>query len=707
MFRWDRDDDGIVTVTMDMDGPVNAMGRPYRAFMLETVERLEAEPELTGVVFASAKKTFFAGADLKEMMSETGDAAFFAWITAHHSWLRRIERLKVPVVAAINGAALGGGFEICLACNHRVVADDPRAVVGLPEVTLGLLPGAGGCVRTVSLIGLEKALPVLLEGKPHAPARALALGLVDEVVPPTDLIPAAKAWIRAHPDAWAQPWDRAGFRFPGGGVETPKVRQLMAFAPTRLVNETRGLMPAAEAILDVAVSTLRVSFDAALKVESRRFCGVVRTPQSKSMTTAFFFHMNAATKGAARPKADKWGPRASAVLGAGMMGSGIAHAHAVRGLPTVLTDATPEAAEAGRARAVALLDEAVEKGRMGPEARDRAAGLITAGGEIGAPDLIVEAVFEDLALKERVIAETFPKLAEGGIFGTNTSTLPISLLARAAPDPSRVVGLHFFSPVHRMRLVEIIRGEATSDATLAKAFDYVQAIGKLPIVVGDGRGFFTSRVFGTYLDEGCALIRDGVPAAVVERAGWVAGMPVGPLAVFDEVSLTLSRKVREAHAALDARLGVTDGYPAEGESSARLVDALLAQGRGGRAAGGGFYDYPAGGPKRLWPGLAALAERDAGVGLDEAADRLLWRMSLETLRCLEDGVLATERDGNVGSILAFGFPAAYGGAVQFARHQGLDRFAARARDFAARFGPRFAPPEGALARLAAGDALAA
>lgn len=707
-FHYDKDADGIVTVTMDMDGPVNAMGLPYRGFMLETVERLEAEEGLAGVVFASAKKTFFAGADLKEMMTETAGPEFFDWILRHHSWLRRIEKLKAPVVAAINGAALGGGYEICLACNRRIVADHPGAVVGLPEVTLGLLPGAGGCVRTVALIGLEKALPVLLEGKPHAPAKALAAGLVDEIVPMEDLVPAAKRWIKANPGAWEQPWDRKGFRHPGGDATHPKVRQIVAFAPTRLVNETRGLMPAPEAILDIAVSSLRIGFDAALKVEARRFCGVVRSPQSKSMTTAFFFHMNALTKGGARPKADKWAPKATAVLGAGMMGSGIAHAHATRGIATVLTDQSQDKADAGRAAAVKLLDEAAAKGRLTPEARENAAGLICASASgIGRPDLIVEAVFEDLALKEKVIAETFPTLAEGGIYGSNTSTLPISLLAEACPDPTRFVGLHFFSPVHKMRLVEIIRGEKTSDETLAKAFDYVQAIGKLPIVVRDGRGFFTSRVFGTYLDEGCALLRDGVKPAVVERAGWIAGMPVGPLQVFDEVSLTLSKKVAESHAALDKRLGVANGFPAENTSSRIVVDRLLAEGRGGRHYGGGFYEYPPEGPKRLWLGLAIAWERDLGVTLEDAVDRLLYRMSIETLRCLEEGVLQTERDGNIGSIFAFGFPAAYGGAVQFARHQGLDRFRARARELADRYGDRFAPPEGALARLAATDAAAA
>lgn len=711
MFHYDKDADGIVTVTMDMAGGANVMNDTYRGLMAGTVAKLKAEAGLTGVVIASAKGTFFAGGDLNMLVAEReAGKAFFDGVEAMKADLRALERLPVPVVAAINGAALGGGYELALACNRRIVVDDPKAVVGVPEVTLGLLPGGGGCVRIPALIGLEKALPVLLKGQPHRPAEALKLGLVDEIVATRDaLIPAAKAWIKANPGAWEQPWDRKGFVHPGGDARHPKVRQVIAFAPTLLVKETRGLIPAPEAILDVAVSSLRIGFDAALRVESRRFCGVVRSQEAKNMTTAFFFQMQALNKGGSRPKGvEKWAPKSSAVLGAGMMGSGIAHAHALRGIGAVVTDQTVERAEEGRAAATALLDEAAKKGRMTPAARDAAAGLLCASGNdaIGTPDVIVEAVFEDLALKERIIAETFPKLAAGGIYGSNTSTLPISLLAEACPEPERFVGLHFFSPVHKMKLVEIIRGEKTSDETLAKAFDYVQAIGKIPVVVNDARGFFTSRVFGTYLDEGCALLRDGASPALIERAGWVAGMPVGPLQVFDEVSLVLSNRVAEAHAMLDKRLGVENGFPADKSNTGAVLAKMLAKDRGGRRYGGGFYDYGPEG-RRLWPGLAELREREEPVTLEEARDRLLYRMSLETLRCLEEGVLTTERDGNIGSIFAFGFPVATGGAIQFARGVGLDAFRARAEALTQRWGGRFAPPEGALARLAETDALAA
>jgi len=439
MFHYDKDADGIVTVTMDMAGQsANTMNADYRPLMWDTVARLEGEEGLTGVVFASAKKTWFAGGELKDLVRQESDEAFFAWVMEHHGVLRRLEKLPAPVVAAINGAALGGGCEIALACNARIVADDPKAVIGVPEVTLGLLPGAGGCVRLPLLLGLEASLPVLLKGQPNAPAKALKMGLVDQIAPADGLIDAAKAWIKANPDAHEQPWDRKGFIPKGGGVKDPKVRQVIGFAPTALIKETRGLQPAPEAILDIAVSAMRLPIDAALRVEARKFAKIVGTPEAKAMTTTFFFQMQSLRKGAARPDAPRWAPQRTAVLGAGMMGAGIAHAHATRGFETVLTDRTPEQAQAGRETAAKILDDALAKGRMTEAQRHSALDLIhPATDDLGAPDLIVEAVFEDLALKEEVIPRTFAALSGTGIYGSNTSTLPISLLAEACPDPAR------------------------------------------------------------------------------------------------------------------------------------------------------------------------------------------------------------------------------------------------------------------------------
>lgn len=700
-FVYERDADGVVIVTLDMAGQsANTMNARYVRVMDDILGRLRAEEALKGVIFASAKKTFFAGGDLNILGSiEKADAETLAYVEENKRPYREIEKLGVPTVAAINGAALGGGYELCLACNHRVVADDPGAVVGLPEVTLGLLPGAGGVVRLTALIGLEKALPVLLEGKPFKPAAARRLGLVDDVVSTAEaLIPAATAWIHAHPETTAQPWDRKGFRHPGGDAASPHIRQLVTVASAMLVKKTRGLMPAPEKILDIAVNSMRMSFDAALRVESRGLTALMATPEAKAAISTFFFGRQAIKAGEARPEGEPWTPASSAVLGAGMMGAGIAWAHGLAGLPTVLKDVSLEAAEAGKARSAGLAG----KRGMDDAARSALLDRITPVDDDAAfdgADLIIEAVFEDVALKEAVIPETFARLGEGGIYGSNTSTLPIGLLAESCPDPARFIGIHFFSPVDRMKVVEIIVGAKTGDDTLRKAYDYVRRIGYMPIVVNDSRGFFTSRVFGTYLDEGQALLIDGVNPVAIERAAWKAGMPVGPLAVHDEVSMALSKRVHDTHLALDERLGVKNGFPADGSHTKAVAHEMVAMGRGGRHYGGGFYDYAADGTKSLWPGLSQFAKGNGGVSMQDAIDRLLYRQAIETLRCLDENVLRTEFEADLGGVLAIGFPAHTGGAIRFIRTIGVDAFAARAAELAEAYGERFGVAASALDRL--------
>ncbi len=712
-FRYDKDADGIVTVTLDMAGQnANTMNARFEPGMRAICDRLEAEEGLTGVVFASAKKTFFAGGDLHDILATTvADQATFAFIEANKAVYRRIEKLPVPAVAAINGAALGGGYELCLACNRRIVVDDPKAVVGLPEVTLGLLPGAGGVVRLTALLGLEAALPYLLGGRQVRPQDALKAGMVDEIVPKADdLIPAAKAWIRANPQAHTQPWDAKGFRYPGGDVLHPRVRQTIQVAPAMLFQKTRGLLPAPEKILDVAVNSMRTSFDAALRHETRRFIGLMTTPEAKAAISTFFFGMQAIRSGQVRPEGERWHATKAAVLGAGMMGSGIAYAHAKAGLLTVLKDTELAKAEKGKAYSEGLCDKAIRRGRLDAAGKAELLGHITPVTEdtdLAGADLIIEAVYEDIDLKEQVIPETFAQLSGDGIYGSNTSTLPISILAEACPDPTRFVGLHFFSPVEKMKVVEIIRGEKTSEDTLRKAYDYVQQIGYMPIVVNDARGFFTSRVFGTYLDEGLQLLVDGMAPAAIERAAWLAGMPVGPLAVFDEVSLILAQKVRKTHAALDARLGVDSGFGKHNTATRAVIDPMIEMGRGGRHYGGGFYDYAADGTKTLWPELGQFAQRTAEVSMEDAIDRMLYRQAIETLRCLDEGVLNTEVEANLGGIFAIGFPSHTGGAIQFIRGIGIDRFAARAGALADRYGERFAIDDSAVDRLRDRDAQAA
>ena len=440
-----------------------------------------------------------------------------------------------------------------------------------------------------------------------------------------------------------------------------------------LASKTRGLLPAPEVILDIAVNSMRMNFDQALRVESRGLCKLITTPECKAAITTFFFGMQAIKGGKVRPEGEHWKATSAAILGAGMMGGGIAWAHASRGLPTVLKDMSIENAEQGKGYSAMLADKRIKRGQMTDSQKTALLELITPTTEDSSfqgVDLIIEAVFEDVSLKEKVIADTFPQLSEHGVYGSNTSTLPISLLAQSCPDPARFIGLHFFSPVDKMKVVEIILGEKTSEGTLRKSYDYVQQIGYMPIVVNDSRGFFTSRVFGTYLDEGQQLLLDGMSPVAIERAAWIAGMPVGPLAVHDEVSLVLSKKVYETHIALDERLGIENGFPTDIRGSRDVAFKLIEMNRGGRQYGGGFYDYHDDGSKQLWSGLSQFQQKSGGdksgsaVSIEDAIDRLLYRQSIETLRCLDEGVLRTEVEANLGGIFAIGFPSHTGGALQ-------------------------------------------
>jgi len=600
-FIYDKDADGIVTVTMDMDGPVNAMNAQYRAAMAETVTRLEQETNLAGVIFASAKSTFFAGGDIKEMLAiEKGqEGPQFQQIESIKGNLRRLEKLQAPVVAAINGAALGGGLEICMGCNHRIIWDSPKAVIGYPEVTLGLLPGAGGIVRTIHMLGLEKALPHVLEGRRLKPAEALEAGLVNQVIEDVEqLIPAAKTWIKANPEAWAQPWDIKGHRIPGGDVWSPKVIQKLAVAPAMLFKKTRGLLPAPEKILAVAGDTMAVDFDAALRIEARALAYLITTPEAKNIITSTFIQMNAINSGASRPKDIEAGKvKKVGILGAGMMGQGIAYSSAMSGIEVVLKDISQDAADKGKAYSEKLLAKRVAKGRMSKEQQVSVMGLIKATDkyeDLQGCDLIIEAVFENLELKALVTKEAEAYLAEGGVFASNTSTLPISQLAEASNNDENFIGIHFFSPVDRMPLIEIICGDKTSDAALAKAFDYARQIRKTPIVVNDSLGFFTSRVFGTFMDEGARLLKEGLDPVVIDAMGKQVGMPVGPLSVQDEVSQELTKKAAETHREMGVFCSLGDTSICT-EVSERLINEFD---RGGRFHGGGYYEYAQDGEKR-------------------------------------------------------------------------------------------------------------
>jgi 3-hydroxyacyl-CoA dehydrogenase/enoyl-CoA hydratase/3-hydroxybutyryl-CoA epimerase len=713
--RYEQDADGIVTLTLDdPTASANTMNELYQRSMHAAVDRLYEEVDgITGVVIASAKKTFFAGGNLTLMMQATPDdaATVFAGAEAIKADLRRLEKLPRPVVAAINGAALGGGFEITLACQHRVVVDDPAAVVGLPEATLGLLPGSGGVTRVTRMLGIQSALmEVLLQGPRFKPADAQAKGLVDEVVATRDeLVPAAKAWILAHrdePDAAANPWDREGYRMPGGTPQSPKLAAFLPAVPSLLRQQTKGAVyPAQRAILSAAVEGASVDFDTASRIESRYLTKLIVGQNFKNMTQAFFFDLQAINAGKLRPEGhEKFVATRVGVLGAGMMGAGIAYACARAGMQVMLKDVSSEAAERGKAYSEKLNAKAVERGRLSQEKADEMLARITPtadAAELAGCDLVIEAVFEDPSLKHQVFAEVVPHVNADALLCSNTSTLPITELATGVDRPEDFIGLHFFSPVDKMPLVEIIKGAQTSDAALAKAYDVVLQIRKTPIVVNDSRGFYTSRVIGTMVNEGLAMLAEGVPPMSLERAALQDGYPVGPLQLTDELNMELMAKI--ARATRDA--AERDGTPYDEHPGTAVVARMIALGRPSRLKGAGFYDYEDGRRTHLWAGLAEeFPVAREQIPFADVKDRLMFIEAIETAKCFEEGVIESSAAANIGSIMGIGFPANSGGAAQFMTGYqavdehgdgvgpiGLDAFLVRADELADRYGERFRP----------------
>lgn len=695
-IKYEKNADNIVILTLDSSGQsANTMNAEFRDALDEVSQKLKAETDLKGVIFRSAKKTFFAGGDLDELIQVQPEHAteFFNMIEKLKGDLRSIETLGVPVVAALNGTALGGGWEIALGCHYRIAINDLKTKFGLPEVTLGLLPGGGGIVRMVRLLGLQNAFPFLMEGKQFGVDKAKSLGLVhDTAENDQELLDKAIAWVKANPKS-QQPFDVKGYKIPGGDPKTPAVAQVLAIAPAMLRDKTKGCYPAPEAIMAAAVEGAQVDVDTALRIESRYFAQLTIGNVAKNMIGTFWHGLNAIKSGASRPtEVAKWQASKVGVLGAGMMGAGIAYSTAIKGTPVVLKDVSVENAEKGKAYSQKLLDKRVSQGRMTAEKRDQVLALITAtadAADLQGCDLIIEAVFENQALKAKVTQEAEQYLAEGGIFASNTSTLPITGLAQASKDDKAFIGLHFFSPVDKMQLVEIIKGKNTSAETLAKAYDFVQQIGKIPIVVNDSRGFFTSRVFGTFIQEGMRLLAEGVHPAKIEMAALKAGMPVGPLAIQDEVSLTLTEHItNETRKALQAEGKYLPKTPVDD-----VVHSMVHElDRKGKAAGAGFYEYPASGKKHLWDGLSRWS-KDNDISEQEMIDRFLFVQALDTLRCYEEGVLESVIDANVGSIFGIGFAPWTGGAIQFLNQNGIEKSLQRAEQLAAQYGERFNPPQ--------------
>ncbi len=700
-IRWEQGADNIVTLVLDdPKQSANTMNERYMRSMAATVERLEKEKDnITGVIITSAKSTFFAGGDLNDLIQVTPERAaeFSAGVETAKAQLRTLETLGIPVVAALNGTALGGGLEIALACHRRIALNNPKAVFGLPEVTLGLLPGGGGVVRTVRMLGIQNALmQVLLQGQRHKVDKAKALGLVDEVVDtPEAMLEQARAWIKANPKA-KQPWDEKGYKIPGGSPSHPGFAQNLPAFPANLRKQLKGAnYPAPRNILAAAVEGAQVDFDNAIKIEGRYFVELACGQVAKNMTTACFFNLQAINAGASRPKdVPKYTARKVAVLGAGMMGAGIAYVTARSGAEVVLKDVSLENAEKGKAYSEKLLDKAVSKGKMSKEKKEEILSRITPSADVKDlqdVDFVIEAVFENTELKHKVFQEIEDVVNADAVLGSNTSTLPITGLAEGVKKQENFIGIHFFSPVDKMPLVEIIRGENTSDEVLAKVFDYTLQINKTPIVVNDSRGFFTSRVIGTFINEAIAMVGEGQNANSIEQAATQAGYPVGALKLIDEINMKLSLKIAgEYKQAAQAQGDSPQAHPALAVME-KMVNQLE---RPGKLDGKGFYDYPENGKAHLWAGLKEQFPAREAIPFKDMQERMLFAEALETVKCFQEGVIESVGDTNIGSIFGIGFPAWSGGVVQYMNQYegGLRGFVARAEELADRYGERFNPP---------------
>lgn len=687
-------EEGIATLLWNVvDRPMNVLSTASIEAFDAAVQRVIADPLVRGVIISSARAEFLAGADL-ELLRDIQTAEDSMRVSGPISRiLRDIERSGKPFVAAINGTALGGGFEVCLACHRRIAADNPKALIGLPEVSLGLLPAAGGTQRLPRMIGIKQALPFLTEGRKVSPAAALAAGLVDEVVPAEQLLARAREWLlsaEAQP-ASIKPWDAKGYKFPGGSTQTPAVQQLFAVMAGPILAKTQGLYPAVEAVLACIYDGCQVDLDSGLKIEQRQFARLSTSVTTKNMIRTLFYSVGDANRladrpaGVARSQYTRIG-----VLGAGMMGAGVTYVAARAGLQVVLLDVSQAAADKGKAYAATVMDGQIAKGRLSAEQRDKTLALIettTRYADLAECQLVIEAVFEDREVKAEVTRQAEAAMAADAVFATNTSTLPITGLAQVSLRPEQYVGMHFFSPVERMPLVEVIRGAATSEATIAKAMDLVQRLRMTPIVVNDCRAFYCNRAFGVFPYEAMIMLAEGVNPVLIENVARQAGMPAPPLALVDEFSIYLMYKALQA-----AKADLGADYKAQPQDVV-LVKMIEQFDRVGKKTGSGFYDYPAGAKKRLWPGLAehfplAVVQPSA----EEVRRRMMYVQSVEAARCVAEGIVSA-KDADVGSLLAWGFPVALGGAISHIDTVGASAFVAESDRLAEAYGERFVVPQ--------------
>lgn len=694
------DADGIGIITWnDPNRPMNVLNDVALAAFDENLQKLLADPACKGIVITSGRKEFIVGADISMLvqMRDLPKEQIFTNIQKLSQSFRAMEKQKKPIVAAINGDALGGGLELTLACHYRIAADNPKIKLGLPEVQLGLLPGAGGTQRLPRLIGAQEALQLLTLGKHVNPQKALALGFVHEVVPADQLVERAKSVLREGKVQATQPWDRSGFSPPGAKVGDDMWNQIFMAGNAMLRDKTYDNYPAPRAIMECVYQGLQLTIENGLKIESRKFLSLITSPVSRAIIRTLWFGRNRANKLEKRPQGvPKTEFKKVGILGAGLMGSGIAIVTAEAGIPCVLLDMSAEQAEKGRANAAAYWQRQVDKKRITPEKRSQLLELIhpTADySDLAGAQLVIEAVFENRDIKAQVTKAAEAAIGADAIFGSNTSTLPITGLAEASVRPESFIGIHFFSPVEKMPLVELIRGKKTNDRATAIAMDYVAAIRKTPIVVNDSRGFFTSRVFGTYSREAFEMLREGIDPVVIEHVGKSTGMPMGPLEVSDMVGLDTAHKI--SHATLK-EVGA-EALKAKGDNieNLEIFDWIVEkEGRVGQKAGKGFYDYEGKKPTRLWSGLFERfpkGKKEADVA--ELRKRFLHIQAIETIRCLEENVITAPDDADVGSILGWGFSPWAGGVLSYVDMVGVPQFLADCETFAKKYGRRFEPPK--------------
>lgn len=704
-LEYSTDADGIATIYINqIHEPANLFSAGFMQAYFEVSQRAIADEQVRGVIVTSSRRVFMAGGDLRMLAKPIDDpAAFYNTIIRGHSGMRAIETGGKPFVAAINGTALGGGMELCLCCHYRIAINDTKIKLGFPESKVGLLPGGGGTAKAPYIMGIQKGLMYLLQGTEARPEQALKDGLIDELAESAEeLFAKAKKWIFENPDP-VQPWDNRKHRIPGGGLWTPNGVQTMMGAVGNVTKMTHGNYPAQKYILSVVHDGLQVPIDRALEIEARYFTKVCQTKEAKNMIRTGFMGIQAARKGKARPEGEPhYQVNKLGILGAGMMGAGIAYVSAKSGMEVVLKDVTLDAAKKGKSHSRKLLDKAISHGRSTAEKADALLSRIHPTDDpqsMAGCDLVIEAVFENPDLKAKVTRETEAVLEKDKIYASNTSTIPITILAKASTRPENFIGIHFFSPVDKMPLVEIIVGEKTSEQAIAAAVDYTVAIHKIPIVVNDSRGFFTSRCFGTYVNEGMYLLEEGVPAAMIENLAKKNGMPVGPLAVHDEVTLTLSLQVIESNPEREKHPDIMRSY--------QILKLLVEKyGRTAKKDGKGFYDYPPGGKKKLWPELSTLFNsRTDALDQETIAKRLMHRQALESFRCLDEGVLNSSMDGDIGSVLGWGFPIFTGGSISYIDFVGLDQFIRDCDYFREKYGNRWVVPDRLRALASAGKSV--